>query len=537
MGDKRQTEKAGARRGAARAFFPYLFAVFPVVSILSSNAGKVPLYLAAKPIFIALVLTASASLLLRPILSDAHKRGAVLLLAVALFWSFGALVGAVRQFVQPGAAFSIAQRVFFVIAIALPGFYAVHRIRKSSHSFAPLSRFLNAMSLATLGAAAAWLAVNSMGSGAAPLVLEMESANPAGGNRPNIVYIVLDAYTRADLLEDAYGFDNSSFIQALEDRGFFVAGESYANYNMTTYSLASTLNLQLLNGLAIRLGGDARPESLLGESLVIEQLRERGYHTVAFRSDTTEALRGKVDSFIEPDRSIHEFHARLIEATPIRLIADRLNARRQEQHGRRALLYDIHRDGVREKFERLESMAFGETPHFVFAHILSPHWPFVFGANGEAVYPAVRYRLDMNFPSWEGPTLDEFTTGYAAQLQAVNAMTLRTLDGLLEKNPNTIVVLQGDHGTRRSMLSDEAFPLEDRAREEHAILNAFRFPGGDPPAAIGPAISSVNTFRVIFDELFGANLGLVEPEFFMFDPTEEEVDHDVTQIIRRALGR
>lgn len=168
---------------------------------------------------------------------------------------------------------------------------------------------------------------------------------------------------------------------------------------------------------------------------------------------------------------------------------------------------------------------------------MSPHWPFVFGADGGAVYPSVRYRLDADFPSWEAPTLDEFTAGYAAQVQAVNAMALRALDGLIEKNPDTIVVIQGDHGTRRSMLSDEAFPLEERAREEHAILNAFRFPGGDPPAAIGPAISSVNTFRVLFDELFGANLGLVEPEFFMFDPGEEEVDHDVTQIIKPAPGR
>jgi phosphoglycerol transferase MdoB-like AlkP superfamily enzyme len=192
---------------------------------------------------------------------------------------------------------------------------------------------------------------------------------------------------------------------------------------------------------------------------------------------------------------------------------------------------------VREKFERLESLDFGETPHFVFAHILSPHWPFVFDAKGEAVYPTVRYRLEANFPSWEGPTLEEFTAGYAEQLQAVNAMTLHALDGLLAKNPNTIVILQGDHGTRRSMHAGAPFSLEKRAREEHAILNAFRFPDGEPPATIKRTITSVNTFRVLFDELFEANLGLLDPKFFMFDPSEDEVDHDVTKIINRVIAQ
>jgi hypothetical protein len=87
------------------------------------------------------------------------------------------------------------------------------------------------------------------------------------------------------------------------------------------------------------------------------------------------------------------------------------------------------------------------------------------------------------------------------------------------------------------MHAEAPFSLEKRAQEEHAILNAFRFPDGDPPAAIKRTITSVNTFRVLFDELFGADLGLLDPKFFMFDPSEDEVDHDVTPIIKRAMGR
>jgi hypothetical protein len=335
------------------------------------------------------------------------------------------------------------------------------------------------------------------------------------------------------VLQEAFGLDNTPFINALEERGFFVAHDTYANYNMTRYSSPSILNMQLIDGQAIGLEGDASPESLLRENLVIKQLRDWGYHTVVFQSDLAEALRGKVDSFFEPDRILHEFHAKLIDITPIRFLQNRLNTRKQKEHGQRAIAYDIHRDGVCQKFQELETMEFGDTPHFVFAHILSPHWPFVFDANGDAVYPTVRYRLDAHFISWESPTPDEFTTGYAKQIHAVNTMTLSALDGLLEKTPNTIIILQGDHGTRRSMFADTPFPLEQRAREEHAILNAFRFPDSRAPVALSSDITPVNTFRLIFDEYFGTSLGFVQPTFFMTDPSEEEVDHDITPIIER----
>ncbi len=537
MEDKARKRGVAAEALASRVFYPYLFALFPVVSLLSSNAGKVSLHLAAIPLLLSLSVTAILALSLRPILPEANRRGAVLLFAVVLFWTFGSIVGLVRRFIEPAAEFSVAQKAIFVVATALLTLYAVARIRKSKRSFAPLTRFLNPVSTAAIAVAVASLALHSLRASAGPGALEMGSLSTPGGNRPNIVYIILDAYTRGDVLKEAFNLDNGPFEDALEERGFFMADNSYAKNNLTSYSLASTLNMQLLDGVALRLGGDALPESLLRDSLVIKQLGEWGYRTVIFRSDLTEMLRGKVDSFVEPNRVIHAFHERLINATPLRLLVNRLNTRKQEEHGRRALIYDIHRDGVREKFEILEALEFGETPHFVFAHILSPHWPFVFDAKGEAVYPTVRYRLEVNFPSWEGPTLEEFTEGYAEQLQAVNAMTLRALDGLLEKNPNTIVILQGDHGTRRSMHAETPFSLEKRAREEHAILNAFRFPEGDPPATIKRTITSVNTFRVLFDELFGANLGLLDPKFFMFDPTEDEVDHDVTEVIKRAMGR
>jgi len=39
---------------------------------------------------------------------------------------------------------------------------------------------------------------------------------------PDIYYIILDAYTRTDVMKDKLGYDNNSFVNSLQDMGFYV---------------------------------------------------------------------------------------------------------------------------------------------------------------------------------------------------------------------------------------------------------------------------------------------------------------------------
>jgi hypothetical protein len=41
-----------------------------------------------------------------------------------------------------------------------------------------------------------------------------------GGDPPDIYYIILDAYTREDTLQNIVGYDNGPFIDSLEKMGF-----------------------------------------------------------------------------------------------------------------------------------------------------------------------------------------------------------------------------------------------------------------------------------------------------------------------------
>jgi len=59
----------------------------------------------------------------------------------------------------------------------------------------------------------------------------------SGATKPDIYYIILDGYSRDDTLQDFFSYDNTPFLKALEDMGFYVARCSQSNYAQTQLSL------------------------------------------------------------------------------------------------------------------------------------------------------------------------------------------------------------------------------------------------------------------------------------------------------------
>jgi hypothetical protein len=76
-----------------------------------------------------------------------------------------------------------------------------------------------------------------------------EMTNPK--DLPDIYFIVLDSYSRNDVLQNDFGFDNSEFLQALEERGFFIPKCALSNYEETPQVIPSVLNFDYLDNLSI----------------------------------------------------------------------------------------------------------------------------------------------------------------------------------------------------------------------------------------------------------------------------------------------
>ena len=125
---------------------------------------------------------------------------------------------------------------------------------------------------------------------------------------------------------------------------------------------------------------------------------------------------------------------------------------------------------------------------------MTPHQPHVMDESGR--------------PLDEPPPYHE---GYVDAVKFVNKSILRAIDATLARNPNTVFVVQGDHGPWtdwRNSRPNHYGPWEgtwdDFVRDRTAILNAYYFPDRDY-AALYPEITPVNSFRAIFRKYLGGN--------------------------------
>lgn len=494
--------------GRSVVVYPLLFAVLPVLSLYGANVDQIRVHSIIAPLIWAAGGAVCSWLLLVPIVRDRHKRGLLTLAAVASFWAYGACVDAIRSALaydsllspwQMGAALTIGVGIVLIpLAWIMRSPMSFHRLTVFLHVAACLS-----LVVAALGAARGLVAEAGSEAGRESEVTVAVSSE----EDPDIVYVILDAYGSNDVLNTFYDYDNTSFLEELESRGFYVAKNSHSNYNFTHLSVPSSFNAKYLDGVYTMLGGELSLKTLMRESFVLTFLRDRGYEIEIFNNGfvTTQTLAEVADIYHQPATRINHFEQRLLDMTPIRSIVNRINARKTQAHGLRALVHDVHRRQIMYHFNTLKNLEPGTRPRFVFAHILSPHWPFVFDAQGNPIYPDIRYNLAADYPDWEAPTMDEYVTGYRGQVQAVNGFMLETLDAIIARAPDTVIILQGDHGPRAQTTTGNVESFEQAAREELGILNAYRLPGVDMHAFLYDTITPVNTFRLVFNAYFGTD--------------------------------
>jgi hypothetical protein len=324
--------------------------------------------------------------------------------------------------------------------------------------------------------------------------------------QPDIYYIILDAYGRADVLQSLLGYDNSDFLDSLRQRGFFVADCSQANYAYTEFSLTSALNYDYLDHLDV---SHSRAEriALLKHSAMRSFLDANGYEIVAFPTGWAFTEWKDADLYVEyqrPVTSLTEFESLILDTTMFRVASDfRSSSQTDASHK------DLRRLRVFSLLENIKKLPHRDGNQFVFAHLVVPHLPYTFGPNGEV-------------PAFQGKnaTHEEIGAAYVDQVKFVNKEILNVIDTLIQdsKAPPVIIV-QGDHG-----------PLPDLTEEplqRLPILNAYYLPGMQMDQLLYPSISPVNSFRVVLDSYFGQDLPILEDKSY-FGP---EDDRDANQLI------
>jgi hypothetical protein len=334
---------------------------------------------------------------------------------------------------------------------------------------------------------------------------------------PDIYYLVFDRYAGSPTLESLYEYHNEPFLAALEERGFGVARDAWANYGGTALSLVSSLSMDHLDGAGLRGADSGGPATygpihaaLRGHLAVPETLKGVGYEYVQI-GNWWEPGTSNVDADdVLVYRHESEFATALLETTALTLVAGL-----GPPTGDPEVLQigSANRAHTLFEFAEVEAAADRAGPTLVFAHFLVPHPPYVFNADGSA-------------PSASQALARTTREAYLAQLAWTNARILDLVDRLLDgPGARPVVILQADEGPYppRYEANQDGFRwLEasaDEVQEKFGILNALYLPGLDPSGLGGLGFeersSPVNTFRFVFNAYFGTDLPLRADQTFL----------------------
>lgn len=472
-------------------FYPLLLTAYPVVALMGININEAEPGLVWRPLIVLVLISLALLVFLRLLLKDWDRAAVVLSILILLFFIYGHLYLYLKKIEVAG--FIIGRHRFMFplwIVLGVLGVWWAVRFLRHPQRLTPvlnlISVFLLIYPTFQIGS---YVTQKEQTDRQARAAAQLQGASLPLGYAPDIYYIILDAYGRQDVLMDMFGYDNSSFLDFLESRGFYVAECSQSNYGQTMLSLTSSLNYDYLDALTSKLTADTdqrAPLRALGQyNRTRSFLESQGYNIISFATDFPVSEWKDADYFLNPPPiGMDNFEIMLAQTTAWRIpmdMTDESPEKRSAEWYRHRTLFAL------EQLE--EDVPDISGPKFVFAHLVIPHHPFVFGPNGEA----------LTYETSGVPEFGEYSVKYPDQVTYINKRIEKLVDHILESSPNPpIIIIQGDHGPA---------PFGGMERRMQ-ILNAYHLP--DDAQGLYPTITPVNTFRVIINKYFNQDLPLLE---------------------------
>jgi hypothetical protein len=506
-------------------FHPLIFAPYPVLALAAANMGWVTnlkFYWALVASFLVMALTFGISWLL---IKNTRKAAAITTLILALFFTYGHIYKFIAKNTSPILWFTalwvvlLISGVWWILSLQ-------NKMHDVTHALNWVSILLLLFPLITLGVDYIRdLQNKAQNDDNLPKPsFEYSLSSEASSTLPDIYFIILDGYARADTLTEIYNYDNQPLLNYLQERGFYVAEESFANYHHTVLSLSSTLNMayikDLLDAEGVHSYDYARIVDYVHNNKVFALAADTGYQLVTFSSGHAVSEIRHVDHYMRPEWiavtgastnddskkqiQLGQFEIKLLETTALRPFLPVIFKENVENP-----MYEDHRQHILYTFSNLATFAQEEGPFFVFAHIIAPHPPFVFQADGE---PKLNWRpfTYSEGSHWVGPigTRVEYIEGYRDQLNYINSLLMKAIDEILTQSENPpVIIIQGDHGP--GAFFEWQSITRTNLPERMSILNAIYFPGGDK-GWLYPSITPVNTFSVVFNRYLGQDFELSE---------------------------
>jgi len=332
----------------------------------------------------------------------------------------------------------------------------------------------------------------------------------------DVYHIVPDERASTTILKENYDYDNLDFVNYLQNEGFFIPKTSFSNYNSTSLSLPSILNMEYVNyKMDSEKAEDLVFDKIMENNSVVKNFENIGYEVVYFDSEYNLAPTSKSTNMLCGSNSTNlRIIFFFIDNTPIVIFKNNLFELIDSNGNEEFIKISSTKPMVENRlciFDELVSLdeKYSE-PIFVHAHIILPHGPFLFDANGNVIGDS------------RESVKNHWASSYLDQLEYTDSKIQEVVKKLLTKEPQPIIIIQSDHGIRD--LSDKSLIRVD----DFSNFSAYYFPEVELNDDEYPIITSVNSFRILFNTYFGTDYELLENKMYIKNGTKYE---DITNII------
>lgn len=507
-----------------RIFHPILVGIFPILIIYSQNIGRVDLEDLILPMSLVTIFTVGFYYILKIILKNPFKSALIVTLVLIFLFSYGHVYYLLNDVSIDG--FDLGRNRYLIPAFGLVLAISIFFIIRANRIFDNATSILNVISVVFV-----LVAVSNVGFVAA----EITGCEKCGSEEifyetkdfskyfephkflisekqelPDVYYLILDEYARNDALLEYHDFSNHEFTNFLENKGFHVAKNSFSNYPMSVQSIPATMNMNYINFLADEIGSEVRNYKPLNEkdiglypnNMVIKSFKEMDYKIVTFNTFALHLHENPLsdETFCYRDKFLLD--NRLVDVLGRTSIFGYYVERWAEAELRETTLCAFKNFG--------EAGKVFEQPVFVWAHIMLPHPPWIFGPNGEEITPGqpllITDNPEFRDSGWE-PKLQ-----YIQQVQFANKKTIEAIEKILENNKNSIIIIQGDHGTAWGTNWIE--PDKEDAFQRLRNFDAIYFPDEQKRIELKDDRTLVNTFRTVFNSYFQSDYELHEDRMY-----------------------
>lgn len=344
-------------------------------------------------------------------------------------------------------------------------------------------------------------------------------------NKPNVYYLLFDRYASEETLKNTYKFDNAPLMDGLRSQGFIVRENAFANYPFTMQSVSSTLSLDYHTKLGAEFRNDAKGfqtafpyRKILDNSPVTQAFRANGYQYNQV-SSWWDFTRNNPSADTNPSKSFRlrvlgkNFWLTDLQRDIVnKSILSPLLLKGVTIHNTVLIRYELDRNpaqNFRSQMAILNKIARSSSqqskPQFTFAHILSPHDPYVFDAEGNDP-PYDHNRTDNG--------ADEYVK-YTNQLTYVNTELQKLIAAIRTSDPHAVIVMQADEGPypkefRSTLTPGHYYDPKDLSvlpqRQKFGALAAYYLPGVDQQTGAQAVNAHVNAFRFVLNTYLGYRL-------------------------------